>query len=106
MKRTTLYSIFVLAAAILISGIMISVTLTQTSVSAADTGSDQQQGYRYVLKIKENQVAVYELGNDIPIQMLDVVPSTLPDLEQAALKSGIGVTTEEELKKLIEDFEG
>lgn len=106
MKRTTLYSIFVLAAAILISGVMISVTFMQTSVSAADAKSSQQEGYRYVLKTKENQIAVYEIGEDIPIQLLDVIPSTLPYLEQAALDSGIYVETEEELKKLIEDFQG
>ena len=106
MKRTTLYSIFVLAAAILISGVMISITLSQTAASAADAKSSQQEGYRYVLRAKENQIAVYEVGDDVPFQMLDVIPSTLPYLEQAALDSGIYVATEEELKKLMEEFQG
>ena len=94
----------VVAAAVLVSGIMISLVLISEQTAAQATG--ENSSYQYILKNYQNQIVVYEKGNDTPIQILDVPISSLPQLEQAALESGVPIKDDQELRKAIEDFTG
>ena len=102
-KRAVILSA-VVAAAVLISGIMITLALMsgQSKVQAAG----EPAVYQYVLKTYNNQIAVYEKGNDTPVQLLQVPVNTLPYLEQSALENGVQVKNDEELRKMIEDYTG
>lgn len=102
-KRAVILSA-VVAAAVLISGIMISLALMGGQSKAQAAG--ETAVYQYVLKTYNNQIAVYEKGGETPIRILKVPVNTLPYLEQSALENGVQVKNDEELRKMIEDYTG
>ena len=104
MNRKTVAIGAILAAAVLVSGIMISLTIMAGRSQARAAGENVT--YQYVLKSFENKIAVYEKGKGTPIKILEVPVDTLPYLEQSALENGVQIRNEEELRKTIEDFTG
>ena len=103
MSRKTIYLGAVLGAAILISGIMISLTIMAAQTNAQAAGDEV---YQYVLKNENNRIAVYERGKEEPVRVLDYPVDSLPYMEQSALENGIPVKDQSELQKMIEDFTG
>ena len=104
MNRKTVVIGAILAAAVLVSGIMISLTIMAGRSQAQAAGENVT--YQYVLKSFENKIAVYEKGKDTPIKILEVPVDTLPYLEQSALENCEQIKNEEELRKTNEDFTG
>lgn len=103
MSKKTIYLGAVLGVAILISGIMVSLTIMATQTDAQAAGDEV---YQYVLKNENNRIAVYERGKEEPVRVLDYPVDSLPYMEQSALESGILVKDKAELQKVIEDFTG
>ncbi len=104
MKQKTVVLGVTLAAAILIAGILISLSITASQSQARAAG--EPVSYQYVLKTLENKIAVYEKGSDTPLRILDVPVDTLPYLEQSALENGVQIENDEALRKAVEDFTG
>ena len=57
----------------------------------------------YLGMYNEN-VALYDSNNPAPLQVFPYPVSLLPKADQEALKSGIRVSSKEELLQLIEDY--
>ncbi len=104
MKQKTVVLGAVLAAVVLIAGILISLSVMADQSRARAAG--ESISYQYVLKTLENKIAVYERGTDTPLRILDVPVDTLPYLEQSALENGVQIENDEELRKAVEDFTG
>lgn len=65
--------------------------------------SQGSQGY--LLQEHEERIGVYRLGEEAPFRVLDVYVATLPYQDKQSLKEGITVSGEDELRRLIEDFD-
>lgn len=104
MSRKTVFWGLTLGIAIVISGVMISLTLMAGQAQASTVG--ENISYQYVLKTWENQIGIFEKGSSTPMKVLEVSVNTLPYLEQTALENGIYVKDEEELRRMTEDFTG
>lgn len=99
----------VLAAAVLICGIMISLTVIAVNTKDKPAESEEKAAiaYQYVLKDYENRLAVFNWETEKLIKVYDeVLINTLPEPDQEALKKGISVKNDAELQKLIEDYTG
>lgn len=58
----------------------------------------------YTLKEYEDKLAVFRGESNTPYKILDVQAALLSDYDRKMLKDGITVGSENELRKLIEDF--
>ena len=85
MSRKTIYLGAVLGAAILISGIMISLTIMAVQTNAQAAGDEV---YQYVLKNENNRIAVYERGKEEPVRVLDYPVDSLPRSEERRVGKG------------------
>lgn len=103
MSRKNVVMVAILSAAVLISGILISLSVLAGQNHAQAAGDEV---YQYVLKNEENRIVVYERGKDEPIRVLDFPVDSLPQLEQSALEQGVPIKDQAELQKTIEDFTG
>ena len=59
----------------------------------------------YVVKEFEGKVAVFQQGNNLPIQILDCIIKDLPPDAVQALTTGIEVNSINELQKIIEAYD-
>ena len=60
----------------------------------------------FVLKTYQGKVALFRENSSTPYQILDLEVYLLPDADRQALEAGILAENEEELKKILEDWEG
>ena len=58
----------------------------------------------YVVKEYNGNVAVFVSGKDLPFRITDVSLDELPSGDQKLLKTGIIVSTQEELNSILEDY--
>ena len=59
----------------------------------------------YVLKEYQGKVSVYKYNHEEPYAVTDIVVDTLPPYDQETLIKGINVYSEEQLTRLLEDFD-
>ena len=89
------------------------ILLTLTLIGGAAARFAQQKtadpngadGFAYVIKEYNGSVAVFRNGGDRPEEILDCPLDSLPQEEIQRLKNGIGVSSEDELQRLIEAFD-
>ena len=60
----------------------------------------------FVLKEYEGKVALFRENSQRPYQILNIEVYLLPDADKEALREGILAENEEELKKILEDWDG
>ena len=60
----------------------------------------------FVLKTYEGKIALFRENSEKPYQILDIEVYLLPDADRELLEQGILAESEEELKKILEDWEG
>ena len=89
--------------AVLSFGIIAAVPLPAENITI-DRPQQQQQQPCYIIKQYNGKVAVFKEGSNTPNQVFDVFVDTLPQVDAQALQSGILVTGDEDLKRLIEDY--
>lgn len=58
----------------------------------------------WILGSYRGYLALYDRGKTEPRMVYPCAITTLPEQDQQALESGIRVTTQEELSRLLEDF--
>lgn len=91
------------------------VIFTLTSIIAIDiVWKNEQQTYstinlkhnsKYVLKPLDGVVAVYDIKSQNLINITGVYLNTLPEYDQQSIKIGLFVKDDEQLSKILEDFE-
>lgn len=60
----------------------------------------------YVLKIYQGKVALFRENSDKPYQISEIEAYLLPDADRQVLEKGISADNEEELKAILEDWDG
>lgn len=78
---------------------------TQSVLSdETESVSPKEPPIRYVLREYGGKLAVFQEENDIPYKEFNIPVALLSDYDQEILKKGIYAETEEEVRKLIEDY--
>lgn len=60
----------------------------------------------YIVRAYNNNVAVFEEGSSEPYEVFDTDIRILPTIDQTRLEKGIRVTSEADLKHLLQDYIG
>ncbi len=90
--------------------LIVTVFISIISIAAINSYADNREkefieSQPYVLKIYNNNVAVYK--NDKIIEIFDTVNySALPEYDRNQLKKGMSFDSIEEIYSVIEDFDG
>ncbi len=74
----------------------------QSGVSAQENSAEAKTQMR--LGIYRGYLALFTGTEEIPAETYDVMVRTLPEADRARLIAGIAVESEEELRRLLEDF--
>lgn len=96
---------------ILITGmILIACTVIQALASprpatAQQVAAQQEDGEkRFFLTEERGRLAVYRSGEAEPYLVTDTVVNSLPRADRAAIRQGVEVQGEAELRRLLEDY--
>ena len=66
---------------------------------------EDKNDYKYVIKEINGKIRVFENGKNTPIQTLEKEVEYLPEYDKKILKDGIYVESNQELNKVLEDYE-
>ena len=66
----------------------------------------QPEEFLYLMREYEEHIAVFLIGEETPLMVLDTRVKFLPDYDRMLLESGIPARDKEELSALIEDYIG
>lgn len=58
----------------------------------------------YLLRIDNGQLALFRTGSSVPYQRLDMPLNLLSEYDYSQLEQGVTAATEEELRRLVEDY--
>ena len=103
MKKFFGFTTMSVAGAMLISGILLSLTGAQNPISSISQ-SQASGEYQYWLRDYNGYLAVFGKESESPELIFQVFTRNLPQYDQQALQDGIGVRDYEELVARIEDF--
>lgn len=108
MSKINLLNISIVTIGLVISFIILGMAHSDTnSITEADTiittiPIEERSGY--MLKIYDGRIGIFRTPSEKPYSYLDTDVSYLNDYDKELLSNGIEVSTEEELKSLIEDL--
>lgn len=107
MKTSKKIIITLCIALIIVSGYAFTVTsLSSNDNSKEEPKSTETSPVYYIVKQYKDRIAVYSSEKDEPIQILDSpFVRDLPEYDQKLLSKGIIVKTNEELLKILEDYD-
>lgn len=60
---------------------------------------------KYRISVYGEYVAVYELGRELPCQILETRVDSLPEYDQQLLREGIAAKDDKELNQMLQDYE-
>ncbi len=103
MKKYLMILTVLISAIVLLSSYISFTNIKKTENVHSDTNTYYK--HRYIVKNFNGYVAVYEYGNDLPVQILDCKINSLPPDAAEALVTGIEVSSEDELQKIIEAYD-
>ncbi len=83
-----------------------STTLQEESTEAESSENGDGKEECYIIKLYNGKIGIFLQGETEPFQILDVDPNVLPESDQQGLKTGIEIHGAENLRQLIEDFDG
>lgn len=107
MNTKNLLNVGIIAIGLVISALILSFTYSKTNnLTEADTidTTPIEERSGYMLKIYDNRIGVFRTPSETPYSYLDTDISYLNEYDQELLLDGIEVSTENELKSLIEDL--
>lgn len=67
--------------------------------------NEEKNNYEYVVKEIDGKIGVFENGKNVPIETLEKEVEYLPEYDKKILKDGIFVENNQELNKILEDYE-
>lgn len=89
-------TIFLIACMVFARAALPVRTLSSATTPTVATG--------YVAGVLDNRLAIYIAGQDKPALVTDIDVRTLPQADQAALRAGLPVASDEALAHLLEDY--
>ncbi len=106
MKKFLGFTILSVAGAMLISGILLSLTGANSAAQNPVSHISHESGeeYQYWLRDYNGYLAVFGGEADEPELIFQVFTRNLPEYDRQALQYGIGVRDYEELVARVEDF--
>lgn len=78
---------------------------TQASDSE-DSSAEKAVEEIYIIKNYQGKIGIFIKGDENPFQILDIDPSLLPEKDQEELSEGLEIKGAENLRQIIEDFDG
>lgn len=78
---------------------------TQASDSE-DSSAEKTVEEIYIIKNYQGKIGIFIKGDENPFQILDIDPSLLPEKDQEELSEGLEIKGAENLRQIIEDFDG
>ncbi|MGN1411307.1 MAG: hypothetical protein ACI4WH_02200 [Oscillospiraceae bacterium] len=108
MSKVSLLNISIVVIGLVISFVILGMAYNDVdNVTEADTINttvpiEERSGF--MLKIYDDKIGVFRTPSETPYSYLDTDISYLNEYDRELLSNGIEVTTEEELKSLIEDL--
>lgn len=107
------FLVYIISGIITLTCIIFIITSTNSNNNTyIDNNIDDMRNYNidikdkgYLLKEHEGRIGVFKNGGDEVIQILDIYVFSLPDADQIDLVDGIIINSNEELTKIIEDYE-
>lgn len=78
---------------------------TQASDSE-DSSTEKTVEEIYIIKNYQGKIGIFIKGDENPFQILDIDPSLLPEKDQEELSEGLEIKGAENLRQIIEDFDG
>ena len=104
-RERMFYIAAVVVTASVIASSMIALMTTNTSVDAKEqTTAVAQDEITYVLSQKDGRVAGFVKGVEIPYIRTDTAVNSLPYDIQRKLKKGVEFDTEEEMRKVMDEW--
>ena len=101
-------AVSVVLMSILIAAVIVLCALSQSiqnkRAAAKTEESSTLPQVDYVLGEYEGYLAVFRVEQQKPYQVLQMPVQLLPEEDQGAIEAGIHVQTEQELRRLLEDF--
>lgn len=106
MSKANMLNIGIVCFGIVMSTVILNMTYSSNSnYTQAETMSSVQQEVGYTLKEYDGKIGIFRGDADKPYTYVeDVEISYLNEYDRELLKNGIEVSTESELKSLIEDL--
>ncbi|MDE6004235.1 MAG: hypothetical protein K2G88_02495 [Oscillospiraceae bacterium] len=101
-----------LLTAMTISAVIILVSAGKSLVQQKSYAIEQasalaeKEPIGFILKTYQGKIALFRENSEKPYQILDIEIYLLPDADRELLEQGIFAESEEELKKILEDWEG
>lgn len=77
----------------------------ESVVQQSSASASESRDYLYCMKEQGGEIVVFQKGNDQPIKVLETDPSVLPDQDRQMLKQGIYLNSDQELRRLLEDYD-
>lgn len=107
MSTKSLLNIGIIAIGLVISSLILSFAhnkaLSFTQADTIDTTPIEERS-GYMLKIYNSRIGIFRTPSETPYSYLDTDISYLNEYDKELLLNGIEVSTESELKSLIEDL--
>lgn len=100
---TALLIIFLIAAAAVLSGGMIS--SIKKGFVKGDYESVAVSAERFILREYDGRIGVFLPGDDTPSEIIPVYVIYLPEADRKALAQGIAVSGRSKLRAMIDDFQ-
>lgn len=60
---------------------------------------------KYYISVYGDHVAVFQLGHELPCQILETRVDSLPEYDQQLLRKGIAAKDDKELNQMLQDYE-
>lgn len=71
-----------------------------------DSSIDKSMEEIYIVKNYNGKIGIFIKGDENPFQVIDIDPSLLPEKDQEELSEGLEIKGAENLRQIIEDFDG
>ncbi|MBR2724579.1 MAG: hypothetical protein IKB72_04000 [Ruminococcus sp.] len=103
-RNKMFYFTAVIVVACVVASSVIAVMTTNTSVKAEVNNQTQAREITFVLGEKDGMVAAFVKDVEIPYIRTDTPVNSLPYDVQARLKEGIEFESEQEMKRMLDEF--
>lgn len=104
MQKTLLRCILISLCALVILSLSAFFSLNAGEAPAAAEKTNETVAPKYTFSQYQGQLALYERGFAMPVEIYDVYLEMLPQEEQQKIITGIPAQTDEEIQKIIEDY--
>lgn len=104
-QTVLLVTAMAISAVLILGSAARMVERAKSDAVAKEVSMAEREPVGFVLRECEGRLALYRENSVKPYQILDVQVYLLPEADREALKTGIVVETEAELRRLLEDFD-